>query len=184
MAHKKPAGKALTASDSVQAALSAAEHPNYLGDPAVARKLIGDFVNFVANDGDTAQKNLAKVAKLEQIFAGQDPAYGAVPHWTYGGGLLAHLQHVLRVPDQELRSALHTTFLLLLRELYKVIRTFNEDEDTDKARYHLRVLTEEWVNHLLGIPTQRPHLYPHLQPGYKEEPTGTEPLEDEVEGDE
>lgn len=86
-------------------ALLRADHPNYLGYPAVVQGLVDGYLALlIARAGGAVPHEAceAEVHRLSAIFSGADPAYAAIGGWNTAEGLGASI--IARCPLQESRE--------------------------------------------------------------------------------
>jgi hypothetical protein len=157
--------RARTESGPAGPALARAEHPNYLGSPAVVRSLVDGYIALlIARAGGVAPHVAceAEMHRLAVIFAGMDAEYAPIGGWNTRGQLGDAA--IRRVPlDAGLSQAaslddvLRETFAAVGLAALHILRAADRSEiGTDAALARLSDLAERTAALMLGTAESLP----------------------------
>ena len=144
-------------------ALERADHPNYLGSPAVVQGLVDGYVALlIARAGGAVPHEAceAEMHRLSRVFAGADPGYAVVGGWNTAEGLGASVIArcpLAEGPDVGLPALLAEMFAVLGLAVLRVLRAAEEGGlSADAALTRLRLLAQLAGAILLGTADAEP----------------------------
>lgn len=155
--------RARTAAGPAGPALERADHPNYLGSPAVVQGLVDGYVALlIARAGGAVPHDAceAEMRRLSSIFAGADPAHPLIGGWNTAGQLGASV--IARCPLEETEAAglptlLAEMFALVGLAVLRVLRAAEAGDLTaDAALRRLRAVAQRTGEVLLGTADAEP----------------------------
>ena len=146
-------------------ALMRANHPNYLGSPAVVRSLVDGYIALlIARAGGTVPHAAceAEMRRLAGIFAGEDPEFALIGGWNSREQLGETA--IRRVPleagvaqDASLGMMLQETFAAVGLAALRILRAAERYEiGADAALARLSTLAERTAALLVGTADSRP----------------------------
>ena len=144
-------------------ALARADHPNYLGSPAVVRGLVDGYVALlIARAGGAVPHEAceAEMRRLALAFAGQDNGYAAIGGWNTRGQLGASVTARCPLAQAEgdaLATVLAEMFAFMGLAVLQVLRAAEVGGLTsDAALERLRALAQRASAILLGLADAEP----------------------------
>ena len=145
-------------------ALARADHPNYLGSPAVVRGLVDGYVALlIARAGGAVPHEAceAEMHRLALAFAGQDPAYAPIGGWNTAGQLGASVVARCPLPSagegMGLAAVLAEMFALMGLAVLRVLRAAEAGGlAADAALGRLTALAQRASAILLGLADAEP----------------------------
>lgn len=144
-------------------ALARADHPNYLGSPAVVRGLVDGYVALlIARAGGAVPHEAceAEIHRLALAFAGRDPGYAAIGGWNTPGQLGASVAARCPLPEPdgtELPVVLAEMFAFVGLAVLRVLRAAEAGGLTaDAALGRLKALAQRASAILLGLADVEP----------------------------
>ena len=144
-------------------ALDRADHPNYLGSPAVVQGLVDGYIALlIARAGGAVPHEAceAEMHRLSRVFAGEDPGYAVVGGWNTAEQLGASI--IARCPLADgvqagLPALLAEMFAVLGLLVLQVLRAAEEGGlSADAALGRLRTLAQRAGAILLGTADAEP----------------------------
>lgn len=146
-------------------ALARADHPNYLGSPAVVRSLVDGYIALlIARAGGTVPHAAceAEMHRLAVIFAGADPEYAPIGGWNTRGQLGDTA--IRRVPldagpteDASLDDILRETFAAVGLAALRILRAADRSKiGADAALGRLSALANRTAALLMGTADSHP----------------------------
>ncbi len=146
-------------------ALARADHPNYLGSPAVVRSLVDGYIALlIARAGGTAPHAAceAEMHRLAGIFASADPGYAPIGGWNTQGQLGdAAIRRVPLDPGvnhaASLDDVLRETFAAVGLAALRILRAADQSEiGADAALARLSTLAQRTADLLVGTIDSKP----------------------------
>jgi len=144
-------------------ALARADHPNYLGSPAVVRGLVDGYVALlIARAGGAVPHEAceAEMHRLALAFAGQDRGYATIGGWNTPGQLGASVAARCPLPGMEgaaLAAVLAEMFAFVGLAVLRVLRAAEAGGlPADAALGRLRALAQRASAILLGLADAEP----------------------------
>ena len=144
-------------------ALARADHPNYLGSPAVVQGLVDGYVALlIARAGGAVPHEAceAEMRRLSHVFAGTDPGYATIGGWNTAGQLGASIIASCPLAETEaagLPTLLAEMFAYVGLSVLRVLRAAEAGRlSADEALPKLRGLAQRTGAVLLGTADSEP----------------------------
>jgi hypothetical protein len=117
-----------------EAAVHLMTQPNYLGDPNVIARVLGELWNSVfkrwnagvTNPATAGKEDTEECERAARIFLGMDANFTAIPAWNRPGIIDCHVAKVMHIRKKDPVDRITRMLLSFLTELWDVVATLQK----------------------------------------------------------
>jgi hypothetical protein len=144
----------------LEAALRLASKPNYLGNPSVIDRVLGNlwtttytrWAEGVADVDAGVDADACECERVARVFLGLDTDYVGMPAWNRPGTIDAHVAEVLAITNEDPVHRIACALLDgYLKEIWDVVAAVKASGRSETFQQQAGVVLEKYRNVLLGI---------------------------------